>query len=634
MYFGAAYYPEHWPEERWAVDAELMQRAGVNGVRMGEFAWSAVEAHPGRFEFGWLDRAIELLGEHGIRTMMCTCSRTPPPWVFHTHPEILNVRKDGQRSNYGVRYTVCHNNPTFQRLAQRIDLAFIEHYADNDNVVMWHIDNEIGSGNTCYCAVCHDAFVRYLQDKYDDIEKLNDAWGRHFWSFAFSDFNDVPLPNGVYAAAPALSLEYDRFVSACNVGFAKWRYDQMKTFSPGRPVTTNFQQHRAEHTDIFDMGRYTDVYGTNLYPPGAPELAIDYCRGTRGQLLILEQRSGQPHWSSATVPGWMRLWAWRSIAHGANGINFFRWRPCRWGQEEYWHGVLPHSGRVNRRYRELCRMGRELSELSSVIEPTRPSADVAVVMSYESRWAINAVLHNQDMRVQVAAQQYHDALMRLNVTVDAFDPRQNLSRYRLVIAPRLYCVPDAVAANLESYVRGGGILCLTPRSGVVDEFNTVFNVQAPGPLTELAGVEVDDYGALDQPVPLTMDGCDGAMEARVWCDEIIVTTAEVVARYAGGWQTEMPAITINRVGAGTVVYVGTVLQGDSLAAYLTWLLNLAGCTGAGETVAPAPDENGHTGSTRREVCDQSRYSSAAIWSSATHRIESRHTFPRTYDQRT
>ncbi|MHC5034876.1 MAG: beta-galactosidase, partial [Planctomycetota bacterium] len=81
MYFGAAYYPEHWPQERWATDAEMMERAGLNAVRMGEFGWSAIEPEEGRYEFGLFDRAIALLAEHGIKTMMCTCSRTPPPWV-------------------------------------------------------------------------------------------------------------------------------------------------------------------------------------------------------------------------------------------------------------------------------------------------------------------------------------------------------------------------------------------------------------------------------------------------------------------------------------------------------------------------------------------------------------------------
>jgi len=576
MYFGLAYYPEHWPEERWPTDAKMMQDAGVNGVRMGEFGWSAFEPREGEYHFDWLDRAVALLADHGIKTMMCTCSRTPPPWVFTRYPEIRNVRADRMPATYGHRYTVCHNNPTFRELSQHIDRAVIEHYAGDEHVIAWHIDNEIGDGNTCYCDACRAEFHAYLREKYGTVERLNAAWGAHFWSFAFSDFAELPLPVGVPMANPALALEYSRFVSRRNYEFAKWRYDLMKKLSPDKWVTTNAQTERTDHTDMFELGQATDIYGTNYYPPNATELGADYTRGARGEVIILEQRSGQPHWSAATKPGWMRLWAWRSIAHGANGINFFRWRTCRWGQEEYWHGVLPHSGRPNRRYYELKRMGEEVRQLGDAIARTRPPARIALVFGYDSRWALNAVVREPKMELLPEVRAYHQALMEANYCVDAMDPREDLSRYTLVIAPRLYCVDQRMAHNLRDFVEGGGVLCLTPRSGVVDEYNTVFDVPAPGPLREIAGVEVDDYGALDQPVALRGDAVAGSAQARVWADEIILTTAQPVATYAEGWLDGIPAITLNNFGKGKVVYVGTMLRDESLASFTGWLAKLAG----------------------------------------------------------
>jgi beta-galactosidase len=579
MYYGVAYYPEHWPEERWAVDAKLMGEAGVNGVRMGEFAWSALEPREGDYRFDWLDRAVELLADYGIKTMMCTCSRTPPPWVFAKHPEIRNTSADRLTSNYGHRYTVCHNNRVFRGLSQRIDSAVVEHYADNENVIAWHIDNEIGAGNSCYCDICRGEFHRYLAEKYGTVENLNEKWGAHFWSFAFSDFAEVPLPIGVATANPSLALEYSRFVSKCNANFARWRYELMKELSPDKWVTTNFQTERTDHTDIFEMGEWTDIYGTNFYPPMGTELALDYCRGSRGKLLILEQRSGQPHWSEATKPGWMRLWAWRSVAHGACGINFFRWRPCLWGQEEYWHAVLPHSGRPGRRYDELKRMGEELKQIGEAIEATRPPARVAMVMSYESRWALKAVLTEPRMDVLSEARRYHEALMQQNVCVDAMDPREDLSRYALVIAPRLYCVDERVSDNLRRFVERGGVLCLTARSGAADEYNTIFSEPSPGPLRQMAGIEIDEYGALPEPLSLwdEADEFEGNLkQAELWADEIVVTRARPVATYAEGWLADTPAVTVNEFGQGKVVYVGTVLTGETLEAFLEWLCRLAG----------------------------------------------------------
>jgi beta-galactosidase len=587
VFYGVAYYPEHWPEERWAIDAQMMQEAGINGVRMGEFAWSKIEPVEGQYDFEWLDRAITLLAEHGVKTMMCTLSRTPPPWVFHEYPEIRNTRADGHVSNYGHRYTVCLNNPTFIELSQRVDRAVIEHFAGNEHVIAWHIDNEIGAGNECFCDVCRDKFIAYLREKYGTVENLNAKWGAHFWSFTFSAFEQVPLPVGVRFPSPSLALEYARFQSKVNADFALWRYELMRQRHPEAWVTTNFQTSARTHTDIFHLGHATDVYGTNFYPPMAPEFALDYCRGARGELIILEQRSGQPHWMPATQPGWMRLWTYRSIAHGASGINFFRWRPCRWGQEEYWHAVLPHSGRPTRRYRELKQMGQELEQIGDLIDATQPAAQVAIVMSYESRWALDAVsssqvlrpvFSNDAMNAHQEAEAYHGALMAHSVTTDGMDPREDLSAYKLVIAPRLYCVDASVAENLRRFVQGGGLLCLTARSGVVDEYNVIYEDPAPGPLSEISGISVDDYGALDAALPLrtNLDGLEALQEARIWADEISMTGAEVLATYGDGWLEGTPAITINAYGAGKVVYVGTVLRDETLRAFVAWLCDLAG----------------------------------------------------------
>jgi beta-galactosidase len=163
--------------------------------------------------------------------------------------------------------------------------------------------------------------------------------------------------------------------------------------------------------------------------------------------------------------------------------------------------------------------------------------------------------------------------MRANVTTDGMDPREDLSQYRLVIAPTLYCVDAQVAGNLCRYVEQGGVLCLTPRSGVVDEYNVIFDQPAPGPLRAIAGVEVDDYGSLADPVCLRADepGLAGLAEGTAWADEIILTGARTVASFDQGWLAGTPAIAVNDYGRGKVVYVGTLLRGETLKAFVSWL---------------------------------------------------------------
>ena len=566
MYFGVQYYPEHWPMQRWKIDAAMMQDAGVNTVRMGEFAWSALEPKEGVYKFFWMESAISLLSEHGIQTILCTPSRTPPPWVFHKYPEVLNTRFDGNQNRYGQRYTVGLAHPEFIQISQRIDRAVIERFSDNPAIVGWQIDNEIGGFNDCYCERCHTAFQNYLRQKYGTVEKLNASWGAHFWSFTFNDFSEVPLP----ANQPQLGLEYRRFLSYLNVEFARWRSELIHQLDPGKWVTANFQSAVAKHTDYFQIAKHLDIHGMNYYPPRSPEFLIDYYRNGGSRLIVLEQMTRLQPVDSGD--GWMRLWAYRSLAHGADGTIFFRWRTCRWGQEQHADGILPHAGQINRRYQELKKMGAELQALGAQIDGTAPPAKAAIALSYESRWAMEQGRFGTDMDGMEDAVRFHESFLRHNIPVDGLDPRTDLSHYQLVITPRLFVVDSAIQGNLERFVEGGGTLLLTAGSGVVDEFNVSFDTPRPGPLMRMSGIEVNDLSPLDELSALRSRTIPGLISGNgmILSDEIHPKTAQVLAEYAGGWRDSLPALTINEYGKGKVLYLGTALDKagtDSLVAF-------------------------------------------------------------------
>jgi beta-galactosidase len=572
MYYGVQYYPEQWPEERWPVDAEMMRRAGVNTVRMGEFAWSALEPREGALDFGWMDRAVQLLNDRGIQVIMCTCSRTPPPWVFKKYPGVVNVRPDGRPHLYGQRYTVGLAHPEFVEQAQRIDQAVIEHYTGHPGIAGWQVDNEIGGFNDCYCERCLGFFQEYLREKYGTVEQLNASWGPNFWSFSFSDFSEVPLP----ANNPQIVLEYRRFLSKLNVDFSRSRAELMHRLDPGKFVTTNFQSFHAKHTDYAAMADTIDLPGMNHYPPRSPQLVLDYYRGQKGSVLVLEQLSRLAEWD--TGEGWMRLWAYRALAHGACGTIFFRWRTARWGQEQHADGILPHAGQENRRYRELARMGAEMAQIGARIDATRVAAETAIVMGYEGRWAMEAGMDQPPMWGEKDAARFHESFLRRNTPTDAFDPHGDLSPYKLVIAPRLWLVDGAIAASLQAFVRRGGVLCLTAASGVVDEFNKSFDTPRPGPLAEIAGMEVSDLSPLHDPVEIASEeipGLDGA-QASVMADEIHPAGAEVLASYAAGWRKGLPVLTGSRAGQGQVFYLGSVIDGLAMDALVEYLCQQAG----------------------------------------------------------
>jgi beta-galactosidase len=596
FYFGVDYYPEHWPEERWPEDARLMAEAGVNVVRLAEFAWSLLEPGRGRFDFDWLDRALEILQAHGIRAVLGTPTASPPPWVMAMLPDAYRVLPSGHRQAYGNRREYCPTHPGYRERGRSITQAMAEHYARHPAVIGWQIDNELGGH--CHCAICQEGFQIWLQSKYGSLGALNAAWGTAFWSHVYTDWAQIPVPletGGV--PNPGLDLDYRRFMSDAYVRFQQEQVDVLRQTCPGHFVTHNFMGFHFDGIDYFDLARTLDLVAWDNYlrtawrldrdvKPAPSALAHDTMRGLKGQnFWLMEQQSGCGGWQEVggiPRPGEMRLWTYQAIAHGADAIVYFRWRTARFGTEQYWHGVLDHHGQPRRRYQELQITGAELGRVGEQILGAESRSQVAMVLSYDTRFAFQTQPNHNGFNYSEFFGSYYAALHRRNVGVDIVPPKADLSQYRLVLAPALYLVSPEAADNLRRYVESGGILLITARSGVKDEVNAVVNMPLPGLLADVCGVEVEEYDALHPdlkvPVELALPGPTAearAMCARLWCDILAPTTAQTVARYQGEYYAGRAAITLNCFGQGQAVYVGTLGAEDLIDTVVGWAVGLA-----------------------------------------------------------
>lgn len=590
-YLGVDYYPEHWPEERWPTDARLMAEAGFNVVRLAEFAWSRLEPEENVFNFVWLDQVIDVLAEKDIRVVLGTPTASPPPWLMAKSDKLFRVRDDGHRLTYGNRREYCPNYSLYWNHSQHIVSEMAEHYKDHTAVIGWQIDNEFG--DRCYCDICRKAFQEWLQNRYGTLEKLNEKWGTIFWSHLYTDWRQIPLPSTTgNSPNPGLGLDFSRFVSDSYRAYQKLQVDILKEQCPQHFITHNFMGFKYDYLNYFDMAQDIDLVSWDNYwrtqwnmqantDPSFQAIAHDAMRGLKGKnFWVMEQQSGSGGWEHISVPprpGEIRLWTYQSIARGADGIVYFRWRTARYGTEQYWHGVLDHHGIPGRRYREIQQVGQEIGRLGDKIYGSLVKPVVAIISSYDSRFAFQVQGNNPRFNYPNHIQQVHRAFYRRQVPVDVVPPMADLSGYKVVVAPALHVLPEAAAENLKNHVIAGGLLLITPRSGVKDQFNAVVNQPLPGLLAELCGAEVEEYVSmpLDRDTRLQFLVPEMStlpdVPAEVWCDLLKPGSATVVARYCQDYFAGKPAITLNQYGQGQVLYVGSL--GDELYTQIVdWLL--------------------------------------------------------------
>ena len=562
---GVAYYPEQWPRDRWRLDASRMAELGLTLVRMGEFAWSQMEPHPGQFDLEWLDEAVEIFATAGLKVILGTPTAAPPAWLIAQHPEILPLTEDGRRLRFGNRRHYCPNQPALREATARIVSTLANRYGRDTRVVCWQVDNEFGG--RCYCETCRVAFTGWLRSRYGSLAALNEAWGTSFWSQTYSEWDQIQLPDRApYAPNPGLALDYRRFVSDSYVGFQAYQISLIRQHAPTQSITHNMMGFRFGEIDYFSLAKDLDIAAWDNYPSlhldrrwSSSGLEASVMRGLGRPVWVMEQQAGPVGWETVRTPesGQIRLWAYQSIAHGAEAVLFFRWRTARFGTEQHWHGLLNGDGSLGPWYAEVEQMSRELVQLGEDLEGARAVSEVAVLHDYDSRFALEIQPTNQSLDYRNSIQTHFGALRKLGLGVDVIAPSAALDNYRLVVAPNLYVIDRQVAEHLARYVADGGVLVLAPRSAIKDRSNAIPERPLPAYLDGLTGVRVVNYHSLHAHETAAIEGTDMPVVGGFlgWYEQLKVRDADVVARYVSGSFAGSAAITARQHGSGRVLYL-------------------------------------------------------------------------------
>ncbi|HEY4930544.1 MAG TPA: beta-galactosidase [Terriglobales bacterium] len=594
LLLGTAWYPEQWPESRWDADLALMQKAGIHMVRVGEFAWSRMEPTEGHYDLDWLDHAITAAAKHGIVTVIGTPSAAPPAWLTQKYPETLRTMEDGRKDQHGNRQQFNFANPKYRELARSMAEQLAKRFGHNPDVVGWQIDNEYA--NVSFDPETRTQFQQWLKARYGTLDNLNTRWTTSYWSETYFDWNQVPIQ--INYGNPGLLLNWMRFVSDTWRSYQKNQLEVIRADSDARQfITTNMMgwfngyDHYAVAQDL-DLAAWDDYVGQGHLDPVKNGAAHDLTRGFKDKnFWVMETQPGGVNWAS--INNWLdkgevRAMAWHDIGHGADTVSYWQWRSALNGQEQYHGTIVGPDGTPVPLYDEVAQIGREFEKTSPVLAGTSVKSEVAILHSYDSRWAIEWQKHNKNYDPVDEILSFYGPLRASAQSVDIVPPSAPLSRYKLVVAPGLNVLTDAAAKNLIDYVNNGGHLVLGQRSAMKDADNGLWPQRQPGPLTDLLGGRVEQYYALVDGVPV--DGKWGAGEGQLWAELLSAQQpdVEVLMRYgkSNGWLDGQPAAITRKVGKGRITYLGAWLDKKTMIQAAGWMADVSGVKPA---LGPVPD---------------------------------------------
>ena len=626
IWYGGDYNPDQWPEEVWDDDVRLMKKAGVNLVSVGIFSWAKIETSEGVYDFDWLDRIIDKLGEAGVAVDLASATASPPMWLTQAHPEVLWKDYRGDVCQPGARQHWRPTSPVFREYALKLCRAMAEHYKGNPYVVAWHVSNEYGCHNRFdYSEDAEHAFQQWCEERYGTIDAVNDAWGTAFWAQRMNDFSEIVPPRFIGDGNfmnPGKLLDFKRFSSDALKAFYIAERDTLAEITPDLPLTTNFMVSASGSVlDYDDWGDEVDfVSNDHYFIPGEAhldELAFSASLvdgiARKDPWFLMEHSTSAVNWREINYrkePGQLVRDSLAHVAMGADAVCYFQWRQSKAGAEKFHSAMVPHAGEDSAVFRDVCELGADLNKLSDegILGSRLAKSRVAVVFDYESEWATeHTATPTQHVHHVDEPLAWFRALADQGVTADVVPVRGAWDDYEMVVLPSVYLLSEETTRRVRDYVVGGGRLVVTYYTGISDEKDHVWLGGYPGSIRDVVGVRVEEFMPMGDDftgVPDRLELSNGAVAHDI-VDVIgsVDESATVLATFKDNPWTGMdgvPAIVANTFGEGRSVYVGARLGREGLALSLPEILESLG-------MAEAGGNDGRVLHVEREGADGSRF---------------------------
>lgn len=609
---GSSYYPPFHSAEDWEKDTTNMRLAGLNMIRTAELlaSWDYMEPRRGHAEWDWLDRLFELAQKNDLQMVLGTGSCNPPIWMMESYPDLQKVSREGMKYPLNTVWGwACTNHPGLRDEVSRWIHLLLERYGSHPSLYCWQIDNQIGHHNAftgsehshprqygywCYCNHCSGLFNTWIQNKYKDIETLNETWAWDPTHYRYYDWHQITPPRSMPAewGNNTAWIDYRLFVKASLADYIRFQHDLIKSVDPQQLTMHNLYdclrpdlgaRNEPNHWDIAEI---PDIIGHDIYPsendykkdPSYTSWFFDFAYSIAHHndksMWVPELESGPiggysagPNFATSALD--IKRFNIACLGHGAKNMLYQGYRdwnciPLTWG------ALVDFHGEPTARYHaaaEIIQIVRDHEQF--FLQALPPQAEIGIYYTHENVIALDGQAN--EAFLYKALRGAHYALWQQGYTVQFVEPRflgTPTADYKVILLPFLMVLPQGQASKLANFVEQGGTLIGFAKLGHLDERGWAWDDRPGAGLTSLFGArethievfrEPHDKTAIQvQPDSPLFAGITDKRLAGYWHRQEweLASDTEVLAVFTDG----APAIIRRSHGQGQAILMATHLD--------------------------------------------------------------------------
>jgi beta-galactosidase len=590
---GIYYYPEHWKEDQWERDIKKIAETGFEFVHLAEFAWFKMEPEEGKFDFGWLDKVVDLCVKYNLKVLLCTPSATTPTWMRLNYPETFIMDGHYIRAENGTRGLESIVNPKFRVFVEKVVTEMAKRYGQNNQVIGWQLDNE-PPALPDYSPSSQEVFRQWLKNKYKTIDALNSAWGTAFWSQWFNSFDQVIIPNtnlvGWWGNNPHALLDFKRYSADSQADFLDFQAGILRNYiSKSQYITTNYtavctgaDPRRTKKLDFATYTAYPNGGSDNIGDQGfrlgnsnVVLFASEYYKSVSGVTGVLEMQPGPVNWGGYNpllLPGTVRMWLYHSFAAGGKLACSYRFRQILYSAEQYHSGVIQTDGvTLSPGGEDYAQFMKEIIALRKHYKPGNAlpeklaARSTAILWNLENYWTID----RQKQTYQWDAWNYPVKFLEIGKTlgapVEVISETADFSKYKFLIVPAYEMVDSALVKKWSDYAANGGHLIITCRTATKNRMGHFWEAETAAPISGLIGAQVKATDMLSNSAKGVILMNSKPYHWNNWADLLEpAKNTEVLATFDNQFYKGTAAVVRQRVGKGSVTYIGVNTDDSTL----------------------------------------------------------------------